>query len=330
MAKRGRPKDPNSQRSLLEKKNEAERMALEAQAETERLAAELAEKEQKFAEMEATLLATQERAAQEQAEKQEQQQQRLDEIEAKLKATILEDDEENENDPNIYEVQDEESMNLKDLLNEIATTERNAAPELITNIVKNDMDGDFGDDFEDAEIEPEIIQKSEQKGKVKAVIPPKEMADILVNGFDSILQWAAPFSYQKMAFSSDEMRRFREIQQMGKMNKKKEVVLEDSDYDLFARMDEFLDYKKTIPLTEAEKQSLKIPLEVMLQEKGGDIPPGWALVYAATAIALPRFAPHTVFLITKQFSRFNNQNEKEPNSSKVHTEPSDNGDQTAN
>lgn len=335
MAKRGRPKNPNSQRSLLEKKKEAEQLALEAEAKAEQLAAELAEKERLLAEREAKLA----EAAREQAEKEAQQQAELDKIKAKLSATILETDTEPEQEP-IQEVDEEDFESLEALLNKIPTAEKNPTPEPSAMHIEMDPDGDFDEDFEDDfeeeyeadDEEPEIIQKSTQKGKVKAVIPPKEMADIFVNGFDGILQWAAPFSYQKLAFSRDEMRRFREIQQMGKIDRKKEIIFEESDYDLFARMDDFLDYKKTVPLTEKEIRSLKIPLEVMLEEKGGDIPPGLALVYAATAIALPRFAPQTGFLIAKQFSKLNtNQDETEskPEREGVRTATSDNGDQTA-
>lgn len=314
-----RPKNPNSQRTLTEKKREAERKAKEqaeyaAQIEAELKAKQASESEleKRLAEMEAIMAREKEKA---EAEKQRMEM-LLAEAEAK-RIEMLEADPEIESKGE--GMNDEEEPELLALLNNTLTKEKHPEqsheekkPEATesalaeSDFAEFDFDGDFDE-------QPEIIKESETPGKVFAGIPPDEFSDMLVDGFDGLMQWFAPHSYKQMAFSKGEMKRLREIQQQAKVKSKKELVLENDDYDLLGRMEEFLEYQKTVPLTAREKKSLKIPLKVMLQQKGGDIPPGWALVYAATTIALPRFAPHTAILLAKQFSKYQTpfQNEQQ-------------------
>lgn len=281
--KKGRPKEPNSQRSLMEKRKEAELLAKEQAERAAQLAKELEENQKKYeariAELESQQAAI--AAAKEQAER---------ELSEKIE----------EETP--MALSDEEQNDLLEILNGALTKEKN--PQVEAKEEPKVVESDFDGDFEEAEAEPEIIKESSQEGKVFVGIPPKEFAGIIIDGLDVFMQYTAPLSYQKIAFSTEEMKRLRGIQQQAKIKSKKELVLEDDDYDLLARMEEFMEYKKTVELSDAEKKSLRIPLEVMLKQKGGgDLPPGWAFAYAATMVALPRFAPHISIVLAKQFSK---------------------------
>jgi hypothetical protein len=316
----GRPKNPNSQRSLMEKRREAEQ---KAKLEAERVAkyeAELKEHEAKAREMESKLAELEAEKAELEADKAQELDQLKAELEAAKEAQLHQHYEDHSATEEIAEDSiSQEDMELLSILNDAVTKEKNPQSEIPENTEIQFAASDFEGDFEPEPDAPEIIRESEIPGKVFAGIPPKEFADFLVNGFDGLLQWAAPMSYKKMAFSKEDLKRLREIQQQAKVKSKKELVLDDEDYDLMGRMEEFLEYKDTIPLSDKEKKSLRLPLEIMLQEKGGDIPPGWALVYAATTIAIPRFSPHAAIMLAKQFSKYqsplnNDSNESESNS----------------
>lgn len=60
-----------------------------------------------------------------------------------------------------------------------------------------------------------------------------------------------------------------------------------------------------------KKQILKIPLEVLLKSKGKDLPPGWALAYAATMVMLPRVAPLFMMQIANQYAPLNEDSKPE-------------------
>lgn len=314
--KKGRPKNPLSQRSLIEQRKEAERLAKEQEARAKSFAAELSQKEAKQQELEARLAEIEQRAKQEAEQREKEFAARLEAMErekeelSRYQEKQAEAEEQAEAEDEEPEMSEDEKESLLGILNGALTKEKNpqtAQTAIEQQAEKKTVENDFEGDFEPAiqeDEEPQIIKESATPGKVFAGIPPKQFASILVEGFDMMLKWGAPLSYKQLAFTKEEMQRLRTIQQHAKMKPKKEQVYNDNDYDLFARMDEFLEYQKTVPLSEEEKKSLRIPLEVMLQEKGGDLPPGWALAYAATTIALPRFAPHTAILIAKQFSKF--------------------------
>lgn len=64
--------------------------------------------------------------------------------------------------------------------------------------------------------------------------------------------------------------------------KDKEIVLDDYDLELLECLEEFEEYKEGVPLSKDEKKNFKTPLEILLRNRGGDLPAGWALAYAAS------------------------------------------------
>ena len=326
MAKKsGRPKNPNSQRSLLETKNEEERLAPEPQAKTEQLAAELAEKERLLAEKEAKLAEAQERAEREAAEKEAKREQEAAEKEAKVAEEWKQiqdrlEAEEQEDDPiEEIEIKQEEKKEAADadfllsMLNNNLTKEKhpeqaNNEAEL-TNII-NDDDGDFADDFDIPEPVPEIIKETPDGLEYR--IPPSETADMVVTGIDILLKYIGPYTYKKAMFSKDEIKRMTVLSQQAKLKPKSEMVYEDSDYEIVQKLDDFLEYKEeTVPLSAEEIKMLKAPLKAIFKDKGGQISPAAGLMYAATMIALPRFAPQGGEMLQKLFTKFLNNDGEE-------------------
>lgn len=312
MARRGRPKNPNSQRSLLEKKKKAEQLALEAEAKAEQLAAVLAEKERLLAEKEAKLAEAQERAEREAAEREAKLAEEWKQIQERLEAEAKEQ----EDDPieEMEVINPEEKKEAADadfllgMLNDNLTKEKH--PEQANNeseLTKmiNDEDGDFADDFDEPEPVPEIIKETPDGLEYR--IPAGETADMVITGIDVLLKYIGPYTYKKAMFSKDEIKRMTILSQQAKLKPKSEMVYEDSDYEIVQKLDDFLEYKEEIvPLNAEEIKMLKAPLKAIFKDKGGQISPTAGLMYAATMIALPRFAPQGGEMLQKLFSKLLN------------------------
>lgn len=339
--------DPNSKRSIQKREREAKKKAKELAAllvQQEATAKELAE------EQAARIAELERQAAQLQEEKEfvQEEEGKAVEPEQKKETTAPEVDEndlmslvndaitkekkvvtdteeakgltvDNDFDGDFDPPEEGKDDDLKYILNQVPTKHKEKKSK--TNS-KEDFEKYKEDFYAPEELEkeaPEIIKESKQAGKVKAVIPPNEMADIFIEGLDGLLQYGGPIAYGKLAFSKEERKRLRRIAHNAS-GKKKEVVYTDEDLELLDRFEEMEKYNDNLPLTAKEKKSLKVPLKVLLQDRGGDIPPGWALAYAATMTALPRIAPLLALQISKHFQKIQIEEDNEQESDEAEEE----------
>lgn len=337
--KRGRKVNPNSKRQIELRKREAKRKAKELEA---KLQAEKAEKEALEKEMEAlkqqALEAEKLKAELEQAKMKEkepikeqpiedhssikeEETKAASDLEKELAAILDEAKEGTEK----KEVNDQNVDDLMRMLNEQVTDEKNPAGSDFEQGDELDEDGDFEDDFDegfnDHNTEPENellkggpdLEANIEGENVRVTLDADDFSHVLIDGLDGLMQYAGPIAYKKTAFSKEDRKRLRKLAQSAR-SKKEEIVLDDYDLELLERFDVFEEYKESLPFTEKEKKNLLAPLKIILQNRGGDLPPGWALVYAATMAMLPRISPILAQQITKQFSHpietENNEEEK--------------------
>jgi hypothetical protein len=208
--KRGRKVNPNSQRQLNLKRKEAEQKAKELNA---KLQAEQEEKEAMLErlkvleqqaleteELKAKLKAEEELRAQineDQSSKLEQETSAASDLEKELAAILAEANQGTElEEPEVHNSDD-----LMSMLNEQATDEKNPAGSDFEEEFELDEDGDFEDDFEEGfsyhnSKENELIeegpdlQANVEAENVRVTLDADDFADIVVDGFDALMQYA--------------------------------------------------------------------------------------------------------------------------------------------
>lgn len=215
----------------------------------------------------------------------------------------------------------EDVVNLNDVLNQHKSPEKK--PTVQETVVDNQ---DFEPEDSGDRIEIDIketakgieLTESANPEKVRAKIPPEKLADTFITGMDVFNMFTAPRLYEKSFFqhyTGTELHAFKQLgAKLERAERKKGKVtfeISEEEEEFLKDVQDFEDYKKRVPMTPEEKKMLKTPLVVLLQEKGADISPGWALIFAVIMMMLPRYSPMAMKGIGHKF--FNKQSKTQTN-----------------
>lgn len=135
-------------------------------------------------------------------------------------------------------------------------------------------------------------QQSADPEKVKIKMPPKWTADQIITGFDTIQQFGLPLLYEAKMFSTEERLRIKNLVAQEEIHRKaKERSYTDEELKALNLLMDFDSWKDSLPFSREDKQSLREPLEALLQNANFELSPGWALVFSVAMIMFARTSP---------------------------------------
>lgn len=188
---------------------------------------------------------------------------------------------------NIEFLEDDDSL-LKEL--DKATQERTEVPTLEV-VDAAQQSATFDEDIIN-EIQNEIDDTNKLDELQDVVFDMSLLVPVGVDLLDTVLTSFLPKLYEKTAFSDKERTLIKSLAYRKRKSKNaKETVLPENFEELEAMCEEYETYVESIPLKDAEKKALIIPLNEILKAKGRAMTPQEALIYAALAIGAPRLIP---------------------------------------
>jgi hypothetical protein len=116
----------------------------------------------------------------------------------------------------------------------------------------------------------------------------------IIHGLNTGLQLGLDGMYQNAVFEKEELAILKAMARRQRKNDAagiKVYEIEDTEADVMAKYETYLDWKEKLPMSEEEKQLLAVPLEQIIAEMSFEVSPVQGLLLAAGIIALPRFVP---------------------------------------
>jgi hypothetical protein len=137
--------------------------------------------------------------------------------------------------------------------------------------------------------------QTEQTGdpeKVKIKMKPRWTADQVITGFDALQQFGLPLLYEAKMFTTEERLRIKNLVAQEHIHRKaKERTYTEEEHEALNLLMDFDSWKDSLPFTNDDKDSLREPLEALLQNANFELSPGWALVFSVGVIMFARTSP---------------------------------------
>jgi hypothetical protein len=289
-----RPKNPNSQRSIKERQK-AEKLRLQQLAERE---AQIQQQQQELAAKQAELEAQQ--------AQREAQQARIVEIDDDPEEEIDswgEDYDEEEIDELLEYEPEPELTDTDDVINDLASllnepTHNSPDAEPTAEIPSEPVQPNSSDFTEPAQPEAPQFTTTADGENTKTGIPPQYVADLVCLAMNKANQILGTMAYRKHFFSRDEFYRAKYVYEKYKMDwlTKKEIKTSEAEQLLILKYTDFLEWEKSLPLTQEEEKTLRVPLEQMAIGSYITSSPTSAFLFAVVLMMAARYA---VFLQPK-------------------------------
>lgn len=138
---------------------------------------------------------------------------------------------------------------------------------------------------------PQTEQTGEPE-KVKIKMKPRWTADQVITGFDALQQFGLPLLYEAKMFTTEERLRIKNLVAQEHIHRKaKERTYTEEEHEALNLLMDFDSWKDSLPFTNDDKDSLREPLEALLQNANFELSPGWALVFSVGVIMFARTSP---------------------------------------
>lgn len=160
---------------------------------------------------------------------------------------------------------------------------------------------------------PTVETRETENGKVAMSMPSEWSAKHIIGIGDKLMTAFTCPLYDAFLITQEE-RAF--MKAANRYQKEKQAEIEKSDSKetafvpipvefegVFAQYEEIERLKEKIPLTNEEKESLLLPLEMFLRDKNIELSPGKALITVVGIIMLPRFMPLVSHYLKKSIDR---------------------------
>jgi hypothetical protein len=136
-----------------------------------------------------------------------------------------------------------------------------------------------------------------------------KLADAIIDLGDTLLTAGGPFLYQSL-LSKQERTDLKQLAMAVKEAKvkKEKLGVSKAESDALILYAELQEYEELLPLSDAEKHSIKVPLREVLKSVSYQGTPQGALMMACGMIAIPRVIPLIPLILKK---RKNNETESE-------------------
>lgn len=127
---------------------------------------------------------------------------------------------------------------------------------------------------------------------VKIKMKPSWTADQIINGFNTVQQFALPLLYEAKMFTTEERLRIKNLVAQENIHRKaKERSYTEEEQEALKLLLDFDSWRESLPFTKDDKDSLREPLEALLQNANFELSPGWALVFSVGVIMFARTSP---------------------------------------